>query len=305
MDGFFIHSTSKKFIRESLSVKDFCLPSSDSSIINLNHSENDHIQKEIKAEIETKVKVNTRLSVTMDEYTLVHYRRYMNINVHCQNDVINLGVMTMLESYGAEKILQLLEKQLADFGITKMQISVVSIVSGGASGMKKLFKISLLCTWCASGCVDVLFKNRSVTYIAGEDYNYDDDQDEEMYEEGFGIVIPATASNEIPLFNVDIKKVLKKVRKVVKIFQRSPVKNEVLQKYVLLVQNKELILVLDCKTRWSSMFEMVKWFIRLKKRISKDLFDLSIEHDISSAEFLFFEPIKLAIDALWGKDARF
>ena len=54
----------------------------------------------------------------------------MNINVHCQNDVMNLGFIAMLESYGAAKILQLLEKQLADFGITNMQISVVSIVSG-------------------------------------------------------------------------------------------------------------------------------------------------------------------------------
>ena len=52
--------------------------------------------------------------------------------------------MTMIESYGTEKILQLLEKQLADFGITNMKISVVSIVSGGASVMKKLLKISQL-----------------------------------------------------------------------------------------------------------------------------------------------------------------
>ena len=145
VDGFSIHSTGKsKFIHESLSAKGFRLPSSYSSIINLNHSENDNIQKEIKAEIETKVKANTCFSVTMDESTSVLCRRYMNINVHCQNDVINLGLMTMLESYGAEKILQLLEKQLADFGITNMQISVVSIVSGGTSVMKKLVKISQL-----------------------------------------------------------------------------------------------------------------------------------------------------------------
>ena len=145
----------------------------------------------------------------------------MNINVHCQNDVINLGFMTILEPYGAENILQLLEKQLADFGITNMQISVVSIVSGGASVMKKLVKISQLNhQLCYAHGVhlavcDILFKNRSVTHIACEDYNYDDDQDE-IYEKG--IVIPATASNEIPLFNVEIEKVLKKVRKVVKIF---------------------------------------------------------------------------------------
>ena len=98
VDGFFIHSTGKsKFIRESLSAKGFRLPSSDSSIINLDHSEYDDIQKKIKAKIETKVKANTRFSVTMDEYTSARCRRYMNINVYCQSDVINLGLMTMLK----------------------------------------------------------------------------------------------------------------------------------------------------------------------------------------------------------------
>ena len=60
-------------------------------------------------------------------------------------------------------------------------------------------------------------------------------------------MIPATASNEGPVFNVEIENVLKKVRNVVKIFRRSLVKNEVLQKYVLLEQNKELSLTLYCK----------------------------------------------------------
>ena len=155
---------------------------------------------------------------------------------------------------------------------------------------------------------DVLYKNRSVIHIADEDY--DDDQDEEMYAEGFGIVTPTIASNEVPFFNLEIENVLKKVRKVVKIFRKSPVKNEVLQKYVLLEQNKELSLVLDCKTRWSSMYEMVEGFICLKKCISKALLDLSIEHGISITEFLFLnelkcalEPIKLAVEALCRKDA--
>ena len=66
--------------------------------------------------------------------------------------------MRMPKLCGAEKILQLLKKQLADFGITNRQTSVVSIVSDGVSVMKKFGKISqlnhqLLCTWCASGCV--------------------------------------------------------------------------------------------------------------------------------------------------------
>ena len=49
------------------------------------------------------------------------------------------------------------------------------------------------------------------------DYDYDDDQEEEMFEEGF-FTIPETAPNEIPDCNVVIENVLKKVRKVVKIF---------------------------------------------------------------------------------------
>ena len=50
--------------------------------------------------------------------------------------------------------------------------------------------------------------------------------------------------------------------------------------------------------------------ICLKKRISKDLLNLSIEHNISTAEFLFLnelkcalEPIKLAVDASCREDA--
>ena len=63
MDGFSIHSISKnKFIRESLSAKGFRLPSSDSSIMNLIHSECYDIQKDMKAEIEIKVKANTHFS---------------------------------------------------------------------------------------------------------------------------------------------------------------------------------------------------------------------------------------------------
>ena len=275
VDGFSLHSIGKsKFIRESLSAKGLRLPSWDSDIMNLIHHEYDDIQKQIKTEIEMKLKGDFRFSVIMDEYTSVRCRRYMNINIHCQNNVINLGLIRMRDSCGAEKIFQLLEKQLAHFGITNMQTSIVSIVSDGASVTKKLGKISQLDhQLCYAHGVhlavcDVLYKNRSVTHIAGEDY--DDDQDEEMYKEGFGIVTPTIASNEVPVFNLEIENVLKKVRKVVKIFWKSPVKNKALQKYVLLEQNKRLSLVLDCKTRWNSMYKMVERFICLKKCIMKD-----------------------------------
>ena len=62
----------------------------------------------------------------------------------------------------------------------------------------------------------------------GKDYDNDDNQ-EGMLQEGFATLIPTTASNEVPDFNVGIKNVIKKVRKVVKTFRKSPVKNDVLK----------------------------------------------------------------------------
>ena len=59
-----------------------------------------------------------------------------------------------------------------------------------------------------------------------------------MYEKGFSTLIPTTASNKVPVFNVEMENVFKKVQKMVKIFQRSLVKNKVLQKYVLLNKTK-------------------------------------------------------------------
>ena len=64
-------------------------------------------------------------------------------------------------------MLQLLEKHLADFGITNLQTSVVSIVSGGILVMKKLGKTSqLIHQLCYAYGVhlavcDTLHKNRS------------------------------------------------------------------------------------------------------------------------------------------------
>lgn len=315
VDGFSIHAICKsKFIRESLCSKGFRLPLAESSIMGLIHCQNKIIQKEIRSKIEMKLQCNTRFSVTLDEYTSVRCRRYMNVNIHYQNEHINLGLIRMLGSCNAEKILQLLEKHLADVGIINMQTSIVSIVSDGASVMKKLGTISKvdhqLCY--AHGLhlavCDILYKSRSVAYAAVEDDNDEDGQDEENFDESLTTATPTT--KETPVFNLEIEDVLKKVRKLVKVFRKSAVKNEVLQKYVVLEQKKELSLILDCKTRWSSMFAMIERFLLLKKCIIKALLDLSIAHNISETEFLFLdrlkcalEPVKLAVEALCRQDA--
>ena len=143
LDGFSIHAICKsKFIRESISAKGFRFPLAETSIMNLIHCEHKTIQEEIKGKIEAKLPSNTRFSITLDEYTSIRSQKYMNINIHYENEFISLGLIRMFGSCDAAKMLQLLEKHLADFEIIHIQAYIASIVSDGASVMKKLGKLS-------------------------------------------------------------------------------------------------------------------------------------------------------------------
>ena len=235
----------------------------------------------------------------------------MNVNIHYQNEFINLGLIRMFGSCDAAKMLQLLEKHLADFGVTYIQASIVSIVSDGASVMKKLGKLSQvynqLCYAHGTNLAvcDVLYKFGNVAHAPldddeGEqedhalvDNDEGEQEDEELFDDGLTTAIPAR--EKCPAFTPEIEDVFKKVRKLVKVFQKSTVKNEVLQKYVMQEHEKELPLILDRKTRLSSMFQMIERFIFLKKCIFKALLDLSIAHDITQAEFLFLDEMKAAL----------
>jgi len=59
----------------------------------------------------------------------------------------------------------------------------------------------------------------------------------------------------------EYREVIDKVRKTVKIFRRSPTKNDdILQPYVKKDHGHELNLILDSKTRWNSLLDMLSRF---------------------------------------------
>lgn len=101
------------------------------------------------------------------------------------------------------------------------------------------------------------------------------------------------------------------MRKIVKIFRRSPTKNDkILQHYVKAEFGKELILFLDCKTRWNSLFSMLERFYMLKGCIQKSIIDLKLdsfsdeEFEAISVAISALHPVKLAVEALCQKDSN-
>ena len=110
--------------------------------------------------------------------------------------------------------------------------------------------------------------------------------------------------------SVDMNVALQKVRKIVKMFKKSPLKNEMLQKYVSSAHSKEKMLVLDSKTRWNSLLAMVERFLEVKSAIIKSLVDLKVNCELSRKEFAALEnlekvlqPVKLGAEKLCNREA--
>ena len=131
-------------------------------------------------------------------------------------------------------------------------------------------------------------------------------------EESGGLIVLNTPEqeNSIELCD-DINYTVAKIRGIVKQFKRSPLKNETLQKYVRETHPIGLNLILDCKTRWSSLLDMISRIIQLKLPVQKALLDLGESVDLSDHDFIKIEliakalmPIKIAVEALCRRDTN-
>lgn len=74
--------------------------------------------------------------------------------------------------------------------------------------------------------------------------------------------------------NVSFTVYLSQVRKIARHFRKSGVNNDKLQAYVEEELGKQMKLILDCRTRWDSMSDMVDRYILLHRAISKALIDI-------------------------------
>jgi hypothetical protein len=115
-----------------------------------------------------------------------------------------------------------------------------------------------------------------------------------------------------PELDENFRELIQKVRKVVCFFKHFLIKNDdVLQHYVKAEHDTQLSLILDCETRWSSMFAMLERFLKLQGPIRKALIDLKSTIVLSEREFTQIENpvraleiVKLTVDALCRRDAN-
>jgi hypothetical protein len=142
-----------------------------------------------------------------------------------------------------------------------------------------------------------------------ENENVETDGDEAINEDyGLTIILDQRPTELVHSY----RNLIKKVRKVVKIFKNSPTKNDIyLQKYILEEHGKNLKLILDCQTRWNSLLDMLERFYSLRLCIRKALLDIASEICFTDEEWsqindLIFclEPLKIGLEVLCRRESN-
>ena len=293
------------------------IPKSESTIKKMVMDHGSSVRSFVIGEMRERKKKGDRFSLTFDEWTSVRNRRYMCVNVHAKDGKFwSLGLVRVYGSMPAEKCVQLLETRLAEFGLS-LSNDIVCIVTDGASVMTKVGKLiaaqQQLCY--AHGVqlavLDVLYKTPTVRSNAGDAIG--EESDDQVSDADGSTSDEDSDTDIIAELSDSYQAVVNKVRKIVKIFKRSPTKNDaVLQKYVKMDNEaRECALLLDCRTRWSSLFNMLNTFYRLRNAIQKACIDVKAAVSLTDCDITLINelvsalaPVKVAVDRLCRRETN-
>ena len=327
LDGFSFHALVKSsFIRSAMLEKGFDFPKNHKQAIQLVKKFAANVKNELKKKFNLMVSCDKRFSITLDEYTSLKNRRFINVNVHQKNEHWNLGLKRISGSLPADKAVSIVTEKLEEFGLN-IADQIVCSVTDGASVMVKFGKlIPTEHQTCYSHAIhlavqEVMYENPSKHQNISSDEEIDleeknsseeeENSDLSDDEDSTGLLDDGmNDSISIPKVKIHFQPVISKVRKIVKLFRKSPIKNDILQEEVKKQLGKEVSLILDCRTRWNSLFSMIQQFLKIKDSIVKVLLDISPllicsddEFDVLSDIVAALEPVKLAAEALCRQNA--
>jgi hypothetical protein len=316
-------------LRKLFAKSGYKLPASPHTIKKIIITHSAQLKTELKTELNMLKTKACMFTVSLDEWTSAQNVRYININIHSQtlkNKCFrNLGLEKIKNKGTAENCHNILREKLLQYGLT-LDEDVIALVTDGASVMCALGRRTLnfhqLCHAHGIQCavLDVLYKKTiapasSISEVRDTDDSTTDESDAEDMavedEEGFIVSqIPTrTRSSDLRL-RESYKNIINKVRKVTKIFKKSPTKAELLYGTDE-GERKGLRLILDCRTRWSSLANMITRFLALKETVMKALIDIKCNITFHEDEIEMLQDIsdslniiKTTVEAICQEDAN-
>ena len=313
-------ATSKQ-LRQAFSARGYKLPQTVQNVRAIVMTFFHSLKSDTKSRIDIKKGAAKFCSVTLDKYTSARNRRYMNLNLHYGSDPVNLGMVRIKGSMPVERVKTLVNERLLEFGL-KME-DIVAATTDGVSVMKSFGRIICcvhqLCfahgyhlaitdfLYARKNLFEGLEKERENNITESDSEFSSEEELEEVDKAVEDLVETKKTGVELQRF---VAEVIVKVRTVVKMFRKSPLKNEILHKHIQAQLNTELKLILDLKTKWNSLLELIKTFTKVEKCTRMALVEIETSVTITDAEMKILhdlidvlEPVTHAVDGLCRRDA--
>ncbi len=213
--------------KDHLTSLGYVLPKSIASIKKYIFSYYDDCCTQTKRKLQEIISDNNKVALTLDEWTSIKFRRYLNINVHFKEKCYNLGIFRIVGRADSDNIYRTTERALGQFDLVLTK-DVFSITTDGASVMSAAFRnLEIVHQLCFNhaihlAIVDVLYRRSpppSPTYIdinvACEDENSTDDSSIKSN----GIFDSSDMEPDTAFFNNDYEDIIAKIRAICKKFK--------------------------------------------------------------------------------------
>lgn len=125
------------FIQEAMLQKGFILPKCPSRVMNLITEFAEDVKQNMIAQIENMLNADVKFSLTIDEWTSLKNRRYLNVLIHHKSgDYFNLGLVYIEKKCDSFEITRLVNNKLQEFKINSAT-DIIGSTTDGASVMRK------------------------------------------------------------------------------------------------------------------------------------------------------------------------
>ena len=243
------------------------------------HEHANDMRKIVIEKLNTLKQKGVRFGTDTDEYTSIGNKKYATINLHSQEYSVCLGLIRCSGSTPATKYKQLFDQRMESFGID-IKRDIICATTDQASVMVLWGKLNpfenIFCVVHGGhlAVTDVLYpkkKKKSEEDIDSESESGDESDDDDNESDTEGATTFTTEEqnqDENTELTPDLETPVLNVRKMSRMFRKSYTKNAVLQGFVRAAHDgRELKLILDVKTRWSSLKKMLQRFLLLQVEV--------------------------------------
>lgn len=264
VDGFsFRGITNSEAIRGYVVSRNYQMPKHPMTTQKLVMEFSNEKKNELKQQLIEKIRTNQKFSITVDEWTNNSCVRFINVTLHsADSEIFNLGLTKIDGSCDAAETIRLVDSTLTGFGINLNEDIVASTHDGEAVMVKYGNVIEPENQLCFNHAIHLevvkVFYSKTTRLTAPAaptpepdvESEFDDCSDEDSDNINFngGDIVQSVNDNE-DADRLEISEefgvVINETRRICKFFKMSPLRNAILQKFVVEKHGKNLKLTLD------------------------------------------------------------